>query len=583
MRLKYAAVLFIALSFLSCSRTSDVVEIQFWNFGGMPKFLEWVRKEVQVYNSTHPKVKVVLAEKSWHQIREILYAGFSAGAGPDIMTLHADHAAEFGAGGYFYPLNNFPDFEQVKARFDPHIMKSTKYNGNYYGLPSSSIVFILLCNKELFDKEGIAPPRTWSEFRAAAKRLTKDLDGDGAIDQYGFVLMGGDKGGFAYRFAPLLMRAGVQIMDPGAGGFDLSSPRAVAAVKLLADMNQIDHSITPGFLAYTFSDCFDLFCRNKVAMSIEGPWSERGNRGPEAGQRILLRAGPRSGRYDRPVQGDAVAPGHGDVPHQRALKAPGGDVGFPQVYPARRSRHAVYRPDDRRASHNAVCVELAGQCEADRLGCLRERDQSQHALACPSSDHCDREEHADPVHGEGDRGRNDPAGRDGRDRTGSPGAHPGGQMKRSTPYLLLAPALVFTGFILLFPLIQNLLNSVMRVTLTRGGGTWVGLGNYSNVLSDALFWLAFRNTIAYAVAGTVAALVIGLAFAVLLNARLGKFNDIMGFIYSIPWVVSPVVAGYAWKWLLNDSFGILNEWLTSWGIVRDDVNWLGDPHTAFSA
>lgn len=274
MRLKNAAVLLMAFIALFCSPKSDVVEIHFWNFGGMPRFLEWIRKEVEVYNSTHPGVKVVLAEKSWHQIREILYAGFSAGSGPDIMTLHADHAAEFGAGGYFYPLNKFPDFEQVKARFDPHIMKSTQYDGNYYGLPSSSIVFILLCNKELFDKEGIAPPRTWSEFRTAAKRLTKDLDGDGAIDQYGLVLMGGDKGGFAYRFAPLLMRAGVQIMDPGAGGFDLSSPRAVAAVKLLADMNQIDHSITPGFLAYTFSDCFDLFCGNKVAMSIEGPWSE---------------------------------------------------------------------------------------------------------------------------------------------------------------------------------------------------------------------------------------------------------------------------------------------------------------------
>jgi multiple sugar transport system permease protein len=153
-------------------------------------------------------------------------------------------------------------------------------------------------------------------------------------------------------------------------------------------------------------------------------------------------------------------------------------------------------------------------------------------------------------------------------------------MKRSTPYLLLAPALVFTGFILLFPLIQNLLNSVMRVTLTHGGGVWIGLGNYSNVLSDSLFWLSFRNTIVYAVAGTAAALVIGLGFALLLNERLGKFNDVMGFLYSIPWVISPVVAGYAWKWLLNDSFGILNEWLTSWGIVREDVNWLGDPHTA---
>lgn len=275
MRLKFIAPLLVALIALSCSRTSDVAEIQFWNFGGMPRFLEWIRKEVQVYNSTHPKVRVVLAEKSWHQIREILYAGFSAGAGPDIMTLHADHAAEFGAAGYFYPLNSFPDFEQVKQRFEPHVMESTKYKGDYYGLPSSAIVFVLVCNKQLFDAEGIAPPKTWSEFRAAAKRLTKDVDGDGAIDQYGLVLLGGDKGGFAYRLAPLLMRAGVKIMSDDATTIDLASQRSVATVKLLTEMNLVDHSITPGFLAYTLSEINDLFCSNKAAMSIEGPWFEQ--------------------------------------------------------------------------------------------------------------------------------------------------------------------------------------------------------------------------------------------------------------------------------------------------------------------
>jgi len=49
----------------------------------------------------------------------------------------------------------------------------------------------------------------------------------------------------------------------------------VATLKLLADMNQIDHSVTPGFLAYTLSEINDLFCSNKVAMSIEGPWFEQ--------------------------------------------------------------------------------------------------------------------------------------------------------------------------------------------------------------------------------------------------------------------------------------------------------------------
>jgi multiple sugar transport system permease protein len=153
-------------------------------------------------------------------------------------------------------------------------------------------------------------------------------------------------------------------------------------------------------------------------------------------------------------------------------------------------------------------------------------------------------------------------------------------MKRSTPYLLLAPALVFTGFILLFPLSKNLFNSLMHVTLARQGSEWNGLENYASVLSDALFWLSFRNTVIYALAGTVAALVLGLGFAVLLNMRVGKFNDIMGFLYSIPWVVSPVVAGFAWKWLLNDNFGILNAWLTNWGIVHENINWLGDARTA---
>lgn len=153
-------------------------------------------------------------------------------------------------------------------------------------------------------------------------------------------------------------------------------------------------------------------------------------------------------------------------------------------------------------------------------------------------------------------------------------------MKRWLPYLLLAPALLLTGFIMVFPLVQNLLNSLLSVTLARGTGGWVGARNYAGVLADPLFWLSFRNTAIYAAGGTVAALVLGLGLAVLLNSRLGKLTDLMGFLYSIPWVVSPVVAGFAWKWLLNDSFGILNEWLTSWGIVHDDVNWLGDPATA---
>lgn len=272
MRNRILIAMLLSLSIISCGKKSDVVELQDWNFGGRPRLIEFLRERVYAFEKTHPGIKVAQSDKSWNMIREILYADFSAGAGPDIMNTHANFAAEFGEAGYYYAINKFPDFEQVKQWYVPQIMASTKYKDNYFGLPSSAIAFVLCCNKELFDKAGIAPPKTWSQFREAAKRLTKDTDGDGVVDQFGLVLMGGDKGGFAYRMIPFFFKAGVDVMSEDLKKIEFNSPMGVAALKLFADMYQIDHSISPGFLAYTHTEINDLFCGNKVAMSIEGPW-----------------------------------------------------------------------------------------------------------------------------------------------------------------------------------------------------------------------------------------------------------------------------------------------------------------------
>ncbi|HTR98272.1 MAG TPA: extracellular solute-binding protein, partial [Bacteroidota bacterium] len=103
-------------------------------------------------------------------------------------------------------------------------------------------------------------------------RLTKDTDGDGVPDQYGLVLLGGDRGGFAYRLIPFFFKAGARAMTDDLKTVTFNDPRGVAALRLIADMYQVDHSVTPGFLAYTLTEINDLFCSNRVAMSIEGPW-----------------------------------------------------------------------------------------------------------------------------------------------------------------------------------------------------------------------------------------------------------------------------------------------------------------------
>ena len=153
-------------------------------------------------------------------------------------------------------------------------------------------------------------------------------------------------------------------------------------------------------------------------------------------------------------------------------------------------------------------------------------------------------------------------------------------MKKSTPYLLLVPALLFTIFVLVYPLFQNLINSFRDISLVYGIKEWIGLANYQKILKDSVFWLSFKNTALYAVLGTVLSLLLGLAIALLLNTKVGKINNIFKFIYTIPWVVSPVVAGFAWKWLLNDNFGLVNYWLVSTGIIDEGITWLGNAKTA---
>lgn len=153
-------------------------------------------------------------------------------------------------------------------------------------------------------------------------------------------------------------------------------------------------------------------------------------------------------------------------------------------------------------------------------------------------------------------------------------------MKKAAPYLLLVPALLFTALVLVYPLARNLYNSFRGVSLIRGDRGWVGWANYERIFSDDLFWHALRNTAAYAIVGTLLALLVGFGFALLLNHKLGRITGLLTFLYTIPWIISPVVAGFAWKWILNDHSGIVNYWLALAGFIDPGTSWLGRPATA---
>ena len=149
---------------------------------------------------------------------------------------------------------------------------------------------------------------------------------------------------------------------------------------------------------------------------------------------------------------------------------------------------------------------------------------------------------------------------------------------RLQPYLLLAPALAILTAFLLFPLTWNVYLSLHDVSLITILSDWkyVGIKNFVNLVQDSDFHMSLLVSLMF-VGGSVALqFFVGMVLAVVLNQQIRGSNTLRA-IFIIPWTVSAVITGFSFKFIFNDSFGIMNYGLSQLGL--EPVSWLSDPGT----
>lgn len=152
---------------------------------------------------------------------------------------------------------------------------------------------------------------------------------------------------------------------------------------------------------------------------------------------------------------------------------------------------------------------------------------------------------------------------------------------RTFGFLLTLPALVLFGAIVCYPLIGSLTTSLFEQSLVQPGREFVGLDNFRAVLDDQ-FWPVLWNTLVFTGLGTIAPFLIGFALALALNTRLPGRALLRGA-FLFPWVIPGVVVSFAWLWIFNANYGLLNGILVRLGLIAEPVSWLGDPDTAMYA
>jgi len=148
---------------------------------------------------------------------------------------------------------------------------------------------------------------------------------------------------------------------------------------------------------------------------------------------------------------------------------------------------------------------------------------------------------------------------------------------------MLAPAVLIIGIVTLYPLVRSFWISLHRLNLMRPqeGQPFVGLENYRFILTDPLFHQSLRVTFFFVIGAVVIEIILAIGIALLLNREF-RGRWLVRMLALLPWAVPAVVNGIMWKWILNPSYGALNGFLYSLGLIDNYIIWLGSPTLALA-
>jgi len=146
---------------------------------------------------------------------------------------------------------------------------------------------------------------------------------------------------------------------------------------------------------------------------------------------------------------------------------------------------------------------------------------------------------------------------------------------------LLFPTAVLLGLFIAYPFFEGIW---LSLTDARVGvpGHFVGLKNFEKVWNDSIFRTAVWNTCWYTLVTTVFKLVLGMWLAQLLNRHFKGKAWVRAFIL-LPFIIPTVLSTFAWKWMFDPTFSVLNWLLWQLGMIKTRINWLGDPNLAFAS
>lgn len=272
----FLALLLVLILAMPTYSQSKAVEINLFHTTWVPAMLEILDEAIKDFEAANPGIKVVQTRTNWTDAPSQLMTSIVGGKAPDIIMCDPTMLAQLRG---IKALADITD--RVSPKFLDNLLPSaramvTTPSGRIDGLPQEGCNYALFYRKDLFVKAGLdpnKPPKTWEELIEYGKKLTKDTDGDGVVDQYafGWPVQGENANNYWINF---MHQAGadITVYENGKWISKLSDAKALQGTEFMVDLVQ-KYKISPvNIVDMDWEGVTNAFVAGKVAMMHNGAW-----------------------------------------------------------------------------------------------------------------------------------------------------------------------------------------------------------------------------------------------------------------------------------------------------------------------
>ena len=244
-----AVVTLLALCVGSMAAAPAKIKLTYWHFlgGQMGKRHETLVAE---FNKANPDIEVesLYSGNAW-TMRDKLLAAVAGKQPPDVSMIDQFWAAQLASTGAIRMMQTLIDGADGidKADVNKTAWMTATVDGEIWTMPYAMSNIVLYYNKDMFKAVGLdpnKPPTTWGELVDYAKKLTRDVNGDGKIDEWGLSFPITANTGTVYYYITFLWQAGGELYNADYTKVAFNSPAGVEALQFWMDLVH-KHGVVP--------------------------------------------------------------------------------------------------------------------------------------------------------------------------------------------------------------------------------------------------------------------------------------------------------------------------------------------------